>query len=74
MIMKLKEEPRAHEGCRASEQKEAKVMSLCLINKAQRHEDVWENEDTAPPFLEVSGQLHAPDVLPPKKKPPVPIG
>jgi hypothetical protein len=45
-------------------------LSLCLINEAPPHEDVWGSGDIALPFLpwhymEANGQLHAPATLPP---------
>jgi hypothetical protein len=55
------------------------IFSLCLNNEAPRHEDVWGSGSIDPTFLtsaqmEVSGQLHAPADLPPKKEPMVPNG
>jgi hypothetical protein len=50
MIMKLKDEARAHGGCRASEKKKVK-MTLCLINYEPRHVDVWGSRDVIPIFF-----------------------
>jgi hypothetical protein len=54
-------------------------MSLCLTNKALRHEGVWGNGCIDPRFLDLGtgwwcGQLHALVALPPGKEPSVPIG
>jgi hypothetical protein len=55
------------------------TFCLCWNNEAPRREDVWGSGSIAPTFLtlaqmEVSGQLHAPAVLPPKKESMVPTG
>jgi hypothetical protein len=55
-------------------------LSLCLNNYALRHEGEWGSGCIDSHFLNlntnygVSGQLHAPNVLPRGKEPPVPIG
>jgi len=40
-----------------------------VLNHAPRHENVWGSARIA-----VSGQLHVPAALPPRKEPPEPIG
>jgi hypothetical protein len=43
-------------------------LSLCLINYAQRYEDVWWSGGIAPPFLTLDldgGQLNTPAALTP---------
>jgi hypothetical protein len=54
-------------------------LSLCLTNKALRHEDVWGNGYIDPRilelrhWLEVSGEHHALAALPPGKGPRYPL-
>jgi hypothetical protein len=49
--------------------KRGKSLSLCLSNKALRHEEVWGSGCINPRFLDLgtswSGQLYAPAALPP---------
>ena len=57
-------------------------LSLCVINEALRHEDVFWSGDSAPPLLTaaldvgggVSGQLHPLAALTPGKEAPAPSG
>jgi hypothetical protein len=48
-------------------------MSLCVINYALRHEDVWRSGYIDPDILDLSTslnvELHAPATLPPGKEP-----
>jgi hypothetical protein len=48
-------------------------LSLCLINYASRHEDLWGSVGIAPPLLTpalygANGQLHVPAALPLKER------
>jgi hypothetical protein len=52
-------------------------LSICFINQALCHEDIWDSGGIAPPFMtsaldRVSGQLHALAALPMGKEPVVP--
>jgi hypothetical protein len=58
----------------------AKVkLSVCLIKKALYHEDIWEREGIAPPFLTSTpdgGERSTarPGRFIPREEPPVPTG